>query len=165
MAAASFQALADVHRWLDGLFLGHQTALLALDLPAARARLAAYERHLLTHIDDEDGRLLPIYEARKGHVPGGGTAFFLGEHRKLQALLEEIKGGLAALDRLAGDALAQRVVSLFDREAFYKSLVEHHHAREQRILFPLLDRLTSEAERADLLGQCASLAACRAAGA
>lgn len=165
MAGASFQTLADVHRWLEGLFLEHQTALLALDLPAARTRLAAYARHLLTHIDDEDGLLLPVYEARKANVPGGGTHFFLGEHRKLQALLEEIKGRLAGLDRLGGDALAQSVVSLFDREAFYKSLVEHHHAREQNILFPLLDRLTSEAERTDLLGQCASLAACRAAGA
>jgi hemerythrin superfamily protein len=36
----------------------------------------------------------------------------------------------------------------------FKHLVEHHDLREQNILYPTLDRLTTEAERRDLLGRC-----------
>lgn len=160
---ASFAELEGVHLWLDELFVQHQIALLGADIPTAIARLDDYERQLLTHIEDEDTRLIPVYSARTSDVPGGGRDFFEGEHIKLQTILGECREQLMAARGAAGDALSRRLVALFDREAFYKSLVQHHHAREQNILFPWLDRVTTDDERASLLASCKSLTAARAA--
>jgi hypothetical protein len=41
-----------------------------------------------------------------------------------------------------------------DRQAMYKHLVEHHDRREQNVLYPQLDRITSPEERAVLLEAC-----------
>lgn len=162
MASTTFAVLNDVHHWLDELFLQHQDAVLAHDVPEAQRRLAAYKTALISHIDDEDHRLVPVYDARTANIQGGGTQFFFGEHVKLQEILAHCEQLLDGLDGLDGDAWSRQAIALLDREAFYKSLVEHHHAREQNILFPWLDKVTSDGERADLLAHCHSLAAYQA---
>jgi hypothetical protein len=43
------------------------------------------------------------------------------------------------------------VIKLFDEEATFKHVVEHHDLREQNILYPTLDRVTTEVERQELL--------------
>lgn len=162
---ASFAELTSVHAWLDELFLQHQLALLASDLEAAAARFATYAAALDVHMADEHEHLIPVYDARTTDVPGGHRDFFVGEHTKLLHLVDECRARLTALPALAGDARQRAIVALFDREAFMKTYVEHHHAREENILFPMLDRVTEPAERAALLARCRSLTACRAASA
>jgi hypothetical protein len=39
-------------------------------------------------------------------------------------------------------------------ESMFKHLVEHHDLREQNIQYPALDRVTTIAERQDLLARC-----------
>jgi len=157
----SFSVLADVHRWLDGLFLDHQLALLSLNLPAASAGLKRYESNLRLHIEDEESALIPLYEARTDNVPGGAVELFTGEHTKLTGFVAEFHGTLATLSGKLERELKLDIIKLFDREAICKGLVEHHHAREQNILFPWLDKVTSETERNTLLAGCASLRAWR----
>jgi hypothetical protein len=65
---------------------------------------------------------------------------------RFAATLDELKGG-------NGD-LARRVIRLFDEEATFKSLCDHHDMRERNIFFPALDRVTGEAERRELIGRC-----------
>ena len=163
MAWPTFSALIGVHHWLDELFLRHQDALLALDVIEAQRRLQVYKQALQTHIEDEDTRLIPVYDARTADIPGGGKQFFIGEHVKLQEILAHCERLLGELAEMPVEARSRHAIALFDREAFYKSLVEHHHAREQNILFPWLDKVTTDAERTELLAQCASLTAFRAA--
>lgn len=157
----SFAALIEVHQWLDELFVEHQIALLSLDLSAAVARLQRYENKLALHIKDEEELLIPLYAARTSKIPGGAVEMFTGEHTKLNGFVAEFFRTLSALQGQAGNALERGVIKLFDREALRKGLVEHHHAREQNILFPWLDKVTAIDERAELLDRCASLKALR----
>jgi len=94
----SFSVLAEVHRWLDSLFLDHQLALLSIDLPAASACLKHYESNLKLHIEDEEGALIPLYDARTENVPGGAVELFTGEHTKLTGFVAEFHGTLATLN-------------------------------------------------------------------
>ena len=50
--------------------------------------------------------------------------------------------------------LPRGVIQLFDEEAQYKALCEHHDQRERNLFFPALDRVTTLEERVALLPQC-----------
>jgi hemerythrin-like domain-containing protein len=148
----SFAELLKIHERLNELFLLHQEALLRFDLELAEERLRLYERELRAHMGVEEDLLMPVYE-RAGKIAGGPPEFFIGEHRRMleflarfAATLDELKGG-------NGD-LARRVIRLFDEEATFKSLCDHHDMRERNIFFPALDRVTGEAERRELIGRC-----------
>lgn len=163
MGATSFTELKTVHAWLDALFLAHQLALLNADFDAADTRLSRYVDALEMHMADEHDYLIPLYDARTSGVPGGHRDVFIGEHHKLTRLVDDCRARLGALRGLERDARQRALVALFDREAFLKTYVEHHHAREENILFPWLDRVTEPDERAALLGRCRSLTASRTA--
>ena len=155
----SFLALVKVHQWLDELFLEHQTALLSLELSQAGKHLDCYETHLLMHIRDEEESLIPLYEARISDVPGSAVAMFLGEHKKIRRFLAEFHDLLKQMRACKGVTLKHKVIELLDREAMYKGLLAHHHAREHNALFPWLDLLTTAEERNGLFDKCSSLAA------
>jgi hemerythrin-like domain-containing protein len=148
----SFAELLKIHERLNELFLLHQEALLRLDLELAAERLRLYERELRAHMRVEEDLLMPVYE-RAGKIPGGPPEFFIGEHRRM---LEFLARFAATLDELKGESgdPARRVIRLFDEEATFKSLCDHHDMRERNIFFPALDRVTDEAERRELIGRC-----------
>lgn len=157
--AKSFIKLSKVHEWLDGLFLAHQTALLSLDLNEARRCLDFYEANLLLHIKDEEELLIPTYGARASDIPGGAVEFFTGEHKKILGFIAEFHKMLKPLRSQKKLQLKHGIIQLLDREAMYKGLLQHHHAREHNVLYPWLDWLTTEVEREKLLEQCSSLSA------
>ncbi len=148
----SFLALLRVHERLNELFQQHQEALLEQDIVRARERLVAYERELLAHMHLEEDILLPVY-ARAGAIPGGPIELFLGEHRKMREFLERFRAALAELEAYPTDR-RRGIIRLFDEQTMFKHLVEHHDLREQNILYPTLDRITTEAERRELLRRC-----------
>ncbi|MBI2087908.1 MAG: hemerythrin domain-containing protein [Deltaproteobacteria bacterium] len=150
----SFLELLAVHEEADELFLRHQEALLSLDIQSAMSILGRYEGKLLAHMRDEEALLLPVYQARTKDVPGGPLELFLGEHRKMRGFIEEFHATLAQLCAQDGSTLKRSVIGLLDRQCMYKHLVEHHNLREKNILYPWLDRITSEEERAELLVRC-----------
>jgi molybdopterin-guanine dinucleotide biosynthesis protein B len=147
----SFLSLLAAHDELDDLFLYHQEALLALDVESALQTLIEYEQLLLAHMRYEEDLLLPVYQ-RAGRIQGGAIEFFTGEHKRMRELLERIKEALDPSKRTPA-ALRRHIIMLFDREATYKQLVEHHNQRERNIFYPTLDRVTNEQERQTLLGQ------------
>ena len=148
----SFAKLLKIHECLNELFLLHQESLLRLDLESAAERLRIYERELRAHMRVEEDLLMPVYE-RAGKIAGGPPEFFIGEHRRM---LEFLARFAATLDELKGESgdPARRVIRLFDEEATFKSLCDHHDMRERNIFFPALDRVTDEAERRELIGRC-----------
>jgi hemerythrin-like domain-containing protein len=148
----SFAELLNVHERLNELFLLHQEALLRLDLELAAERLRIYERELRAHMRVEEDLLMPVYE-RAGKIAGGPPEFFIGEHRRMLEFLDRFAGALEELKEESGDP-ARRVIRLFDEEAMFKSLCDHHDMREGAIFFPALDRVTEEAERRELIGRC-----------
>jgi hemerythrin-like domain-containing protein len=148
----SFSELLNVHERLNELFLLHQEALLRLDLELATGRLRIYERELRAHMRVEEELLMPVYE-RAGKIAGGPPEFFIGEHRRMLEFLARFAATLEGLKEGSGDPV-RRVIRLFDEEATFKSLCDHHDMREGSIFFPALDRVTGEAERRELVGRC-----------
>jgi hemerythrin-like domain-containing protein len=145
----SFLSLLDVHRRLDELFYLHQEALLALDVALAIERLEEFERELRPHMLYEEEVLLPVY-ARAGRIEGGPEVFFTGEHKRMLEFLARFREKLEGLRSDPRD-LKREIIALFDHQAMFKHLVEHHDLREQNILYPTLDKLTDEGERRRLL--------------
>jgi hemerythrin-like domain-containing protein len=150
---SSFLSLLDIHEWLNEHFLLHQEALLAGDLPLALELLETVEEGQREHIRVEEELLLPVYE-RAGSIPGGNPQFYINEHEKMLTILG---GFLETLPRIIeqGAANARReIVELFDQGYWSKRLLEHHDQREENILYPMLDRVTDEKERKELLQEC-----------
>ncbi len=148
----SFLSLLDTHAGLAEQFLRHQEARHDSDLARAAALLREFERGLQDHAEKEEALLLPVY-ARVPAAPGGGADLFRAEHRKMLRFTAEFAEALAEL-HLAGPNLKRRILTLLDRQAAFKSLVDHHDRREARFLYPALDAVTTLDERRDLLGQC-----------
>lgn len=152
MAELSFVSLLDIHQVLRELFLQHQEALLDADLARAGERLEEFERRLLHHIREEEELLLPIYE-RAGVIPGGPPVLFTGEHKRMRELLAGFRLALSSLEQNP-TGRKRGILWLLDRQATFKNLMEHHDLRETTILYPALDRVTSEAERREVLARC-----------
>jgi molybdopterin-guanine dinucleotide biosynthesis protein B len=146
---ASFLSLLAAHAHLDALFLLHQEALLALDVASALQTLTQYQQALDAHMRYEEELLLPVYK-RAGRIQGGAVEFFTGEHQRMREMLERIEEALDHLWRSPAD-LRRHIIELFDREAAFKQLAEHHDQRERNTFYPTLDKVTAEAERRTLL--------------
>jgi len=50
----------------------------------------------------------------------------------------------------------QAVIFMLDSETTFKRLMVHHDNREHKFLYPQLDEVTSEAERAEIFQQLSS---------
>ena len=153
MGAVSFVAMLETHTVLRELFVQHQEALLDLDLPHALERLEAFERRLQHHIREEEAVLLPIYE-RAGAIPGGPPVLFTGEHQRMGEFLAHFKQALSSLAKHPAAELKRGILRLLDRQASFKGLMEHHNQRESTLFYPTLDRVTTDAERREILTRC-----------
>ena len=143
--------LLDLHKDLDEIFFAHQSALLHFEFKVALSLLERYEYGLLTHIRDEEDVLLPVYSERAEIVKGGKPQFFLDEHFKLKEFVKLLKKEITKLPEEPN--LDSKLIWLLDRESFFKRLCSHHDKRETEILYPELDRITTEAEKTELLSR------------
>lgn len=141
----NFSDLLEVHTWLDELFLEHQRSLLRLDLMAARAALEAYTLELFAHMRDEEDVMIPLYRERAVAPVGGAAEIFLGEHDKLRQYLVLFRDEITKLE--SADDLETGVLFLLDSQHLFKRLLVHHDSRERKMLYPLLDQVTTERER------------------
>jgi hemerythrin-like domain-containing protein len=151
MTTSSFKDLLSLHRALDDLFLSHQRALMKLDLPRAASLLAEYETKLLAHIRDEEEFMLPLYRERVAPPVGGSCEIFQGEHEKLRQFVALFKAELAKTTEM--DDVERGVLFLIDSQHLFKRLLVHHDTREKKMLYPLLDEVTTEEERRNLFRQ------------
>lgn len=150
----SFLDALQVHEHLNELFLLHQEALLRLDVKLALARLQVYQDELAAHMRVEEELLLPVY-SRAGVIPGGPPEFFTGEHQRMREFLARFAITLSEMARDQTNLL-RRVIKLFDEQATFKNLCDHHDQRERNIFFPTLNRVTTEGERHELIARCLS---------
>jgi hemerythrin-like domain-containing protein len=143
--------LLGIHAELEELFFEHQRRLLRFDFADALRTLEAYEAAILKHIEDENTHLLPIYAGRGEQLKGAAVQMFYDEHEKIKAHLVLFKDEIRNL--LSDPEPDRKLIWLLEREAFYKKLCDHHDIRETRFLYPELDRITSDTEKAELLGR------------
>ena len=125
----------DDHDRLDSLFHRFQQ-LKHTDRPSAHQLFAEYKAQLERHIAWEEEILFPLFEQRTGLTGGGPTAVMRLEH-------EEIKQHLAAIELKLG----QNEVATAEDEAALLAVLEPHNLKEESILYPMIDKLTTEAER------------------
>lgn len=147
----SFNDLLELHRRLDELFLDHQRALMRLELDRAHELLNEYEMELLAHIRDEEALMLPLYRERVTAPVGGTADIFLGEHEKLRQFLVLFQEELAKLPTM--EDIERGALFLIDSQHLFKRLLVHHDTREKKMLYPLLDEVTTADERISLFAQ------------
>lgn len=147
----SFNDLLELHQQLDELFLEHQRALMRLDLDRAASLLDEYESQLLSHIRDEEDLMMPLYQQRAAAPIGAAAEIFLGEHEKLRQFLDLFKEEIAKIK--VNDDVEAGALFLIDSQHLFKRLLVHHDTRERKMLYPLLDEVTTESERQRLFQQ------------
>ena len=153
----SLSHLLKLHKELDALFAEHQFALVRFEFALAQNLLLQYESRLLDHMSDEEVFLLPLYAERAPIEKGGDVKLFLSEHEKMR---QHVRLFAESTELLKTDNRPERVlIELLDRESFYKRLCSHHDIREERILYPALDKVTTESERAALFARFAARSA------
>jgi hemerythrin HHE cation binding domain-containing protein len=145
----SFTDLLALHRYLDELFFEHQRDLLRLNLDSAWDALTRFETELFAHMRDEEDLLLPIYRERATAPVGGAAEIFVSEHEKLRQYLALFKAEMVKLRNT--EDLERGVLFLIDSQHLFKRLLVHHDTRERKMLYPLLDEVTSQTERPLLL--------------
>jgi iron-sulfur cluster repair protein YtfE (RIC family) len=140
-------ALNAEHRRLELLW---KKARGALEQKAtAGPALKSFGDGLRQHIRDEEEVLFPVFEERTGmSATAGPTAVMRMEHRQFEALLIDLAGpfdGQAAPETIlqAADALSR--------------LLDDHDAKEEGMLYPMMDRAFRPDEKAALLARIETL--------
>lgn len=124
--------LAWDHDRLDALLAGARTALQAGDTAGARGAFGEFRTGLLRHIQMEEAVLFPAFERATGMGEGGPTAVMRMEHRRIEGVLEEMRGlfagpapGIAAFETLRAALLG---------------VLEEHNLKEEHVVYPMTDR-------------------------
>lgn len=147
----NFSDLLELHRELDDLFFEHQRALMRLEIDRAQKLLEEYQADLLAHVSDEETIMLPVYAERVKAPVGGAVDIFFSEHEKLRQFLALFHEEIEKIRQM--DDMERGVLFLIDSQHLFKRLLVHHDTREKRMLYPLLDEVTTEAERQELFGR------------
>jgi hemerythrin-like domain-containing protein len=120
------------HRRLDSILEEVVRLAQAGDAAGALDRFQIFRAGLDRHIDVEEQLLFPMFEERSG-VRTGPTLVMRSEHGSIRDAMKLI--GTHLSDGALGSALA--IV------AQLTGLLERHNAKEEKILYPMSDRLAA----------------------
>jgi len=123
------------HDRLDALFKSFQT-LKRQDFAKAKSAFLAFKVGLQRHVVWEEDVLFPLWEKKTGMIEGGPTFVMRREHREIGDSLEAIHRKVQAQDP-ESDREEQALLDLLER----------HNTTEEQVLYPAIDRVTSEEER------------------
>ena len=123
------------HDRLDELFKTFQQ-LKRSDFTKAKESFKEYKVGLQRHIVWEEDILFPLWEKETGITEGGATSVMRAEHRQIEQQLEAIHGRVAEQDPNSDQA-----------EQALLNLLGSHNMKEERVLYPGIDRVTSAGER------------------
>jgi len=123
------------HDRLDDLFKTFQQ-LKRSDFVKAKDAFTAFKLGLQRHIVWEEDLLFPLWEKETGITEGGATSVMRAEHRQIEQQLEAIHGRVAEQNPDSDDA-----------EQALLNLLGAHNMKEERVLYPGIDRVTSVGER------------------
>ncbi len=123
------------HDRLDELFKTFQK-MKRVDFPKAKKAFKAFKFGLQRHIVWEEDVLFPLWEEKTGMSEDGPTFVMRAEHRQIAQQLEAIHGKVADQNPDSD----QEEQALLD-------LLGSHNMKEERVLYPAIDHLTSAEER------------------
>ena len=123
------------HDRLDELFKTFQ-ALKRTDFDQAKEAFKDFKFGLQRHIVWEEDLLFPLWEAKTGMSAGGPTFVMRAEHRQIGEQLEAIH-----------DKVAERNPESDQEEQALLRLLGAHNMKEERVLYPSIDGVTTAEER------------------
>jgi iron-sulfur cluster repair protein YtfE (RIC family) len=124
------------HDRLDELFKTFQR-LKRSDLAKAKEAFKEFKYGLQRHIVWEEEILFPLWEKETGITDGGATSVMRTEHRQIGQQLEAIH-----------QKVAEQNPDTDQEEQALLNLLGSHNMKEERVLYPGIDRVTSTEERA-----------------
>jgi len=124
------------HDRLDDIFEGFKK-LEADDIDGARTSFLDFKTGLLRHIAWEEDILFPIFEQETGMRDAGPTAVMRMEHGHIKKYLDEI----------AEKILAGELEGIDEVKTGLLEVLGSHNQKEENILYPAIDSLTSEHEK------------------
>src|SRR3989338_6384720 len=127
------------HDRLDS-FLKNYQQLKRSNFPKAKEAFVQFLFGLKRHIIGEEDILFPLFEKKTGISPAAGpTAVMRTEHRQIKTALEAIHAQVA---KGSPETDADEII-LF-------SVLNEHNLKDERILYPAIDRSVSEDETAEI---------------
>ena len=112
---------------------------------AAVDRLSEFIFGLRRHIRMEEDHLFPLFEDRSRIPAGSGpTAMMRVEHQEIEATLRVVEKFLGV-----GDC-ATVIQTIEGQPVHPSSLFSSHDAKEERMLYPMADRLFTQQEKEEL---------------
>ncbi|HET6372674.1 MAG TPA: hemerythrin domain-containing protein [Candidatus Polarisedimenticolia bacterium] len=143
---SAMEYLSADHRRLDGLMGSCKAMAEAGDLKGAGRVFAEFRLGLMRHIKIEEGLLFPEFETASGlSREGGPTGVMRHEHAEIIRLLGLVQD-LFDLERPAADEFERLRASLV-------ALLHEHNMKEERILYPMTDRMVSPPQLKELCRQ------------
>jgi iron-sulfur cluster repair protein YtfE (RIC family) len=128
------------HRRLDAIFAAAKQSLHAGNMRAGIARFSEFRDGLERHIVAEETVLFPLFETITGSADGPTRVMRL-EHEEIRRLLVEIA---SKLERNGGEGLMTPLAALTAR-------IYAHNGKEERILYPWVDRAARDAGESEAL--------------
>jgi len=123
------------HDRLDELFKTFQKMKWS-DFAKAKEAFKAFKFGLQRHIVWEEDVLFPLWEEKTGMSEGEPTFVMRAEHRQIGQQLEAIHG-----------KVAEQNPDSDQEEQVLLDLLGSHNMKEERVLYPAIDQLTSAEER------------------
>ena len=123
------------HDRLDELLKTFQQ-LKRSDFAKAKEAFKDFKFGLQRHIVWEEELLFPLWEEKTGMSEGGPTFVMRSEHRQIGQQLEAIH-----------DKVAEQNPDSDQEEQALSNLLGSHNMKEERVLYPSIDQVTSEEER------------------
>ena len=124
------------HDRLDNKIKMYTTEKL-VDIESAKNVFLFFKSELERHIFWEEDILFPVFESKTGIKDGGPTSVMRTEHIQIKNHLQEIKKKLHA----------KKIQNPCKEEVALLEVLESHNQKEENILYPGIDNLTSEQER------------------
>ena len=130
------------HDRLDNKIRMYSTEKL-VDIERAESIFLSFKSELERHIIWEENILFPVFERKTGIKDGGPTSVMRMEHAQIKDHLQEIKRKLHT----------KKIQNLCKEEVALFKLLESHNQKEENILYPGIDNLTSEQEKQQMIKQ------------
>lgn len=105
----------------------------------AKRYFKIFNNGLKRHIVWEEDILFPLFEKKSGMSENGPTSVMREEHRRIGQLLERIHEKVRRADP-----------STDDDEEMLLEVLEAHNLKEEEVLYPAIDQITTQKEIADV---------------
>jgi iron-sulfur cluster repair protein YtfE (RIC family) len=129
------ELFAEDHDRLDELLASFRQKK-SVNYPEAKASFRDFKFGLQRHIVWEETILFPLFEQKTGLCHTGPTEVMRAEHRRIGACLEALH-----------DKVRRQDPESEAEEAALLGALEAHNQKEEMVLYPTLDRMTTDGER------------------